>query len=425
MYRVLLCLPLLLAAPSGFAASPSQAIDSLIAPQDAAGVFSGVVLVARNDEVLFHRAYGLASWELGVPNDESTRFGLGSISKSFTEILAVSLAAENRLQLDAPVERYIPGFPKGPKGGSPTLAHLLSHRSGVPHRVTTAADETAPLKTAEIVERVRSRGLIFEPGSRRLYSSAGYSCLARVIERIEERPFEAILADRIFGPAGMTTAASETGELLMERRALPHRLGAHGSRVVVKRAQHQDLRFLTGAGSVYATALDLFRFVHAMRAGLFGAEPKRRVIGSTRDWLGWAGRTNGYEASVDVLPSEGLVVVLLSNLRPAANWQVREGIQAVLTGRRPAAIALPPPPTAHFEDPRSLIATYGRAAITLVGGDLFRGENESYPIEGGRYYIPASGTLMRFRRDAAGRVDAMISIRGDGTEQLLARSDGS
>lgn len=190
------------------------------------------------------------------------------------------------------------------------------------------------LDAAGIVERVRAAGLLFEPGSERLYSSAGYTCLARLIEVVEGKPFAAVLAEKVFSPAGMTSAVSETGQGLMPRRGAPYRLGSDGRQVVVKRAPYKDLRFLTGAGSVYATAEDLQRFVQAVCAGSFGQDlAEEAFAGDPEAWQGWAARTNGYEGWVDVLPAEDLTLVFLCNLQSAANWQLREQIHNVLVGR--------------------------------------------------------------------------------------------
>src|SRR5262249_39613386 len=155
-----------------------------------ADLFSGVILVQRGDRVVFQRAYGFASWELRVANSERMRFGIASITKPMTEALVALLVKRQRLDPQAPVEQDIPGCPRGASGGKPTIDQLLKHMAGVPHRVTAAAEEMLPLHPADIVERVKSRGLLFEPGSQELYSSAGYSCLARVIEIVEGRAFE-------------------------------------------------------------------------------------------------------------------------------------------------------------------------------------------------------------------------------------------
>jgi CubicO group peptidase (beta-lactamase class C family) len=403
-------------------------IDALAAAEADAGLLSGVVLVARGDRILLQRGYGFASWELRAPATPATRFGIGSITKPMTATVVDLLVAEGRLDLDAPASRYLGSFPSGPKGGTVTVRHLRDHRSGVPHRVTSATEETLPLHPSDIVERVRARGLLFEPGTQELYSSAGFSCLARVIERIEGKPFDALLRDRIFRPAAMATATDETAPHLMPGRALPYRLGADAGAVVVAHAPYKHLGYLTGAGSVHATAEDLVRFARALRNGTFGAAGKARLDASGGGtWRSWYGRTEGYEASVDVLPAADLTFVFLSNLRSAATWQVRDHVKNLLTNRDATEIRRPPTPlAAPFESADAVVGRYGDAAdpvlITTADGHLFRDDNEIYPIAGDRYYIPASGSVMRFRRTSDGGVDAMVTVSPwDGAERVAPR----
>jgi CubicO group peptidase (beta-lactamase class C family) len=391
-------------------------IDALATGEANAGLLSGVMLVARGDRILLQRAYGFASWELRTPTTTATRFGIGSITKVMTEMVVDMLVRDTRLDLDAPVSRYLGSFPTGPKGGVATIRHLVDHRSGVPHRVTTEMEETVPLHPVDIVDRVRTRGLLFEPGTQELYSSAGFSCLARTVELIEKKPFDVVLQDRIFLPALMATASGETGQQLMPQRALPHRLGASAGAVVVASAAYKHLGFLTGAGSVYATAADLFRFARASRNGLFGTTGRARTTEKDGEtWRSWYGRTNGFEASVDLLPASDVTFVFLSNLRSAANWQIRDRVKNLFVGRESDVMIRPPAPLpAPFESPDSVLGSYGDPSdpivISMVDGHLFRDDNEVYPIAGGRYYIPASGSVMRFRRSTDGIVDGLVTV---------------
>ena len=404
-------------------------IDSLIRREADARLLSGTVLVARGDHIVFQRGYGYADWERLVPNAPSTRFAVASITKIMTETLVSILVSEGRLDLDAPVAKYLGEFPTGQNGGIVTVRHLLDHRAGVPHRVTTATDETATLHPADIVSRVRTVGLLFEPGTKELYSSAGFTCLARVIEVIEGRSFDEILRDRIFRPASMRSATGETGQQLMARRALPYRLGMTAETLAVASARYKDLSFLTGAGSVYATAEDLLHYVRALRRGVFGAAGQRQMVPNGTDtWRAWYGRTNGYEASVDYDPSQDLTFVFFSNLQSGANWQVREQVRSILSGRSVAAVRRPPPVAPRFEAPESFVGSYGDPAdpivVSVVDGHLFRDDNEFYPIANGRYFIPASSFVMWFSRGSGGMVDALRTIRANGQETSAARIAG-
>lgn len=407
----------------------SDQIARLIEPQARAGLFSGVVLVQRGDRVVFQRAYGFASWELNAANSERTRFGIGSITKPLTDALIAALVARHRLNLQAPVEEYLPGFPSGPNGGKPTIDQLMKHTAGVPHRVTTSAEEMLPLHPVEIVERVQARGLLFEPGSQELYSSAGYTCLARVVEVIENRPFEDVLAEVVFATAHMSSATDETGQRLMHNRALPHVLGAGKDGIVVKAAPYKDLRFLAGAGSVYSAASDLAAFAGKIREGAFGEELRTRAsTGDKDEWRGWYGRINGYEASVDLLPSRDVVVVMESNLQSAANWQLRARVKDLLSGRAVLPVPLPPARVAGFEPASELTGLYGDphdpVEVAFREGEISRDENQIYPISGERYYMPASGFTMKFHREN-GKVDSVVTTYGDGSERTMRRVGGA
>lgn len=248
---------------------------------------------------------------------------------------------------------------------------------------------------------------------------------SRIVEVVTDLPFEQVLEERVLRPAAADRTLNETGQELMLGRAMPYRLGSIGRRVAVKNAPGKDLRFLTGAGSIYSTAEDLWRIVQATRTGIYGKDIQERFFSEEgRQWESWSGRTNGYESSVDVLPGSDLIFVFLSNLQSASNWQLREQVQRLLQGQETNVLPLPPAVQAEFEEATDLIGEYGPAEIQILDGRLFRGDNEFYPIHSGLYYIPASASRLRFRRDAGGRVDALISIRPGGQEQVLERTGG-
>jgi len=404
----------------------AKRIDSLVRPKAKADLFSGVMLVAKGDSILMQRSYGFANWELRAPNTAQSRFGIGSITKPMTEAVIEMLAQEGRIDTAAPVAKYLPGFPSGPKGGQPTVAQLIAHRAGVPFRVTTVIEESTHLTPADIVERVRSKGLLFEPGSQEEYSSAGYTCLARIVELLTGQPFDSVLAARVFRPAGMGLATGETGEQLMAGRAQAYRLSKGPTRAIVASEYYQDLGFLTGAGSVYATATDMLRFVRAARAKKLGTAPLRELTPDTdTSWTGIYGRTNGYEASVDYYAPLDITFVLLSNLRSATTWQVRAAVRSLVAGRPVVPIVDPPAVAATTEDPATIVGGYGDPAdpvvISVLDGRLFRDESEFYPIADGGYYETGGGNRFRFNRGADGAVVSMFTHYSDGRERTAPR----
>ena len=143
-------------------------------------------------------------------------------------------------------------------------------------------------------------------------------------------------------------------------------------------------------------------------------------------WRGVYGRINS-EASLDVLPSDDVTLVMLTNLQSAVVWQLRAQLKNLLQRKPTTAIQRVGPVRPRFELANAFVGKYGKPSdfveITEVDGKLFRDENEFYPIDGERYCIPASGTVFRFRRNASGAVDAMLTVRGGGPESVLLRID--
>src|SRR5438309_11426848 len=93
------------------------------------GNFTAAVLVARRGKVLLRQGFGMANYELSVPNSAETRFHIASVSKPFTAAAILQLQDQGRLRLSDPVSRYIPDFPNGNRI---TLDNLLTHTSGIP-----------------------------------------------------------------------------------------------------------------------------------------------------------------------------------------------------------------------------------------------------------------------------------------------------
>jgi hypothetical protein len=222
----------------------------------------------------------------------------------------------------------------------------------------------------------------------------------------------------------MTGATDETSQQLMPARVMPYRFSNDGAKLVVASNPYKDLSFLTGAGSVYATAEDLLHFAAAMRAGTLGKTALEQVTATNGSWRGFYGRINS-EASLDVLPSSNITLVMLTNLQSAVTWQLRAQLKNLLQRKPTTAIQRPGPVRPRFEPASSFVGKYGNSfdpvEISEVGGKLFRDDNEFYPIDGERYCIPASGTTFRFRRTASGEVDAMLTVRSGGPETVLPR----
>ena len=181
-------------------------IDSVFAfiKPDAPGCAVGVY---KNGELTWARGYGLASLEHQIPITPRTVFDLGSTGKQFTAALTLLLVSEGKIELDAPVRRYIPELPAW--ADTTTVRHLLHHTAGVRDYLTlfsASGIRTEDWTTQSDAVRAvaRQRALDFAPGSAFSYSNSGYMLLAEIVARQSGKPYAQVARERLFVPLGMT-----------------------------------------------------------------------------------------------------------------------------------------------------------------------------------------------------------------------------
>ncbi|TFH66898.1 MAG: class A beta-lactamase-related serine hydrolase [Gemmatimonadales bacterium] len=265
----------------------TRRLDAYLTPYADAGWLSGTVLVATGDSVVYLRSFGMANRELNVPFSPDTPSNVASITKPMTIVLAARLAEEGKVSPSDTLSRWIPDFPRGE---AITIAHLLNHRAGIPHRLTEPSEETVPHTASDMVAFARRHDLMFEPGSESSYSSGGFSILARVLELAGGQTYGELLREYVFDPAEMTSSAHADSRMLLAGRASPYLF----SRAGLVNAPFQDLSFLVGAGSVFATATDLLRMQRALIAGRLGDAARTALL--RQGGLAWNGSTGGYRA---------------------------------------------------------------------------------------------------------------------------------
>ncbi len=159
--------------------------------------FSGAALVARGDEIIFNKAFGMADKQKRIPNTASTVFSTGSITKQFTAAAILKLEMQDRLKIEDPISNYLDGVPQDKK--TITLHQLLTHTSGV---ISTGGAGLKPDRDAAVRE-ILAAPLNFASGSRFMYSNEGYALLAAIIEKVSGKSYEEYLRENLFGPAGM------------------------------------------------------------------------------------------------------------------------------------------------------------------------------------------------------------------------------
>lgn len=242
----------------GGAKPPDLAIDQIMQARSAAGGFSGAVLVARQGQILYERAFGLANREWQIPNDLQTKFEIGSMTKQFTALLILQFVNEGKIHLDGYISDYLPYY-RREIGNRVTVSELLSHTSGIPNFLSTPGFLEGPASrmsytVRDFVEKYCSGDLHFAPGTKFEYSNSGYFLLGAILEQISGESYEQLLQERIFGPLGMKNSGYAHFE-----KILPHRAaGYERSEAGLRNARYYDMSIPFAAGALYTTVGDLF-----------------------------------------------------------------------------------------------------------------------------------------------------------------------
>jgi len=284
--------------------------------------FQGVVLVAKGQQSLFHKAYGLADINSNIPNTIQHGFRIGSITKSFTSILIAQAIESEKLSLNTTVDTYIADFPRGQ---DIQLRHLLSHTSGIVNYFALPDfDNTRSYQPLELVDYVKELPLQFEPGDGWDYSNTNYAILGYMLETIYQKPFGAILDDQIFQPLGMIHSGIIDDELSL--LATGHGINQEGDLEPIELV-HQSASY--AAGNIISTSEDMLRFSNAIKSlQLVGSETLEAFTTPIRNgyglgfishhnhqnrYYGHNGGNNGFHANWKYFPDLDLTAIILCN----------------------------------------------------------------------------------------------------------------
>ena len=218
--------------------------------------------VIRDGELVLATGYGSADLDHGIPNGPATVFRIASVSKQVTAGAIALLAVRGELDLDAPVQRYIPEFPDYPD--PPAVRHLVHHTSGVREYLTIVSlagyrDDDSYGNPEALAAITRQHELVFPPGDRHLYSNSGYILLGEIVARISGQSLRDFAEANFFGPLGMTqTHFHDDHNEIVPNRATgyaPMRPGStDGDRTTIDGARPGDSG---GAFEISVTTLDV------------------------------------------------------------------------------------------------------------------------------------------------------------------------
>ena len=307
----------------------------------------GVAVGVWVDDREVYACHGVTSIENPLPVDRDTLYVLGSVTKTYTATALMRLVSERRVELDAPVRRYVPELRLVDERAAAeiTVLHLLNHTSGLDWGLIVDTGEGDDA-LAGYVAKMADLKQIVAPGARASYSQAGYNLAGRIIEKVTGLTYERGIASLVFEPVGLSHSFFARDDVMTRRFAVGHNSGDDGTLSVARMWKYRWRGDNPGGGLASSVADQIrwarFHLGDGCADGGFRVlpaellhrmkEPTVALRGSTlRDALGicWflrdvvGGRTvghggsaNGQFAELLIVPERDFAVVALSNAGP-------------------------------------------------------------------------------------------------------------
>jgi serine beta-lactamase-like protein LACTB len=298
------------------------------------------VAVSHGGRIVFSEGFGMADLEGGVPASPRTRYPIASITKAFTGVAVLKAVERGELDLDAPIQQYVPDFPRKP-GPDITPRLLAAHLAGIRHW----ADERTPALYARHIDNVRdilplfaADTLVAPPGTRYSYSSYGYNLLGAALQAAAHLRYQDAVMRDIMTPLAMTSTRFDDVRQIIPLRSRKYSfydLVTFADLTEPVRVPDWDYSHNMAGGNIITTAEDLTRFGDALTTpGLLTPASlavlyRRPRVGAVESPMsfGWFvtdttgsprrlhinGSNAGVQAGLFVFPDERLVIALASN----------------------------------------------------------------------------------------------------------------
>jgi len=263
------------AQPAAKYAPAIAVIEKLIAREVADKGLPALSIALVDDQaIVWAKGFGFADPDKKTAATAETVYRVGSVSKLFTDIGIMQLVERGEVDLDAPVNKYLPDFKPGNPFGKPiTLRQLMSHRAGLVREppVGHYFDPTVPT-LAQTIQSLNSTELVYAPETHTKYSNAGVSVVGYVLENLKGEPFPSYLKHAVLDPLGLKKSSFEPSPAVTRDLSRAAMWTYHGR---VFEAPTFSLG-MAPAGSMYSTVTDLGRFLSVLFAG--GQGPQGKIL---------------------------------------------------------------------------------------------------------------------------------------------------
>jgi len=338
------------------AKSVSEKIDAHINKYSKTEDFQGTVLVARKGKIIHKAAYGLSDREKKLQNTLDTQFLIGSLTKSFVAVTVMQMVEAGLLDLHAPIKKYIPDL-KDELAKGLTVHFLLKHQSGLAPSFDDLTDyENKDISSKELLEIINKTSRSFTPGTKYEYSNLNYTLCAIALENVTGKKYSQILQERTFNPLKMSRSGVER---LSNRPS--GRAGGYRKKTLGIERDENVVSYALGAGDIYSTAEDLFKWDQALYTGkLISEKSKKLVFASENEKFGYygygfriqeyqrginsknrgtlvrhGGTMNGFMSNLHRYLDDELTVIILGNIRPFPIRNLTFEIKEIVLGFEP------------------------------------------------------------------------------------------
>jgi len=293
------------------------------------------IAVGVDGDLVWAEGFGFANVEHRLPVTPLTKFRIGSVSKTMTSIALGLLYEEGAIDLDAPIQDYLPDFPDKERGVV-TLRLLASHRAGVRHYLPDGSDNLIKDHYDDVVDALevfKDDPLIDVPGARYSYSSHGYNLLSAVLQAASATEFLTLMRTRVFAPLNLIETVADHTDYVISNRAAPYSLRD----TLLINAPYVDNSYKWAGGGFLSTPSDLVQFGFGVfHSGLLKNETLSMLLqppllpnGSSADqnyglgwmrfdeegaWVGHTGGSVGGNTLFMMNPTEDVVLAVVCNL---------------------------------------------------------------------------------------------------------------
>ncbi|THU31527.1 serine hydrolase [Niastella caeni] len=327
-----------------FSQNVTSRLDTLLQAYATQYKFNGTVLVAKNGEILLNKGYGYRNAAIRLLHDKYSVFQIGSVTKQFTTAIIQKLQQEGKLNVQDPISKY---FPQYPKGDSITIEQLMLHTSGIysytNDRTFMQNEVSKPANKEKMIALFRDKPLDFSPGTNWRYSNSAYSLLGYIIESVTGKPYEQVVREYIFIPLKMTHSGFDFTHLQNKEKSIGY--FSLTDRDTLK-SPIVDSSVAYSAGSIYSTTEDLYRWHQGLQKNIIlsnAQQEKAYTPVKNKYGYGWTidslygkrvvahgGGIHGFTSNFSRLAADDVCIVLLCNTSSPELHNITKSIYAIL-----------------------------------------------------------------------------------------------